>query len=114
TGIVGRQAEGTFLGHNGRGAGRFGTSVLLNGVAQSFVTHPTKPLAFISEYGDNGRRLQVVNFQTLQVVQDLPAVQPQGKAVLSVDGKQLFVPQGIECNVVSYDVDDDGLLTQRA
>jgi len=114
TGVVGLQADGTFLGHNGRGAGGFGTSIILNGVAQAFVTHPTKPLAFVSEYGDNGRRLQVVNLQTGQIVQDLPSVQPQGKAVLSIDGKQLFVPLGTEGTVVAYDVGDDGTLTRAA
>lgn len=88
--------------------------MVLPGVTQAFVTHPTKPLAFISAYGDNGRRLQVVNFATQQIVQDLLSGQPQGKAVLSVDGKQLFVPQGTEGNVVAYDVGDDGQLTQGA
>src|SRR5262249_16362919 len=83
---------------------------VLKGVSQAFVTHPTKPFAFISAYGDNGRRLEVVNFVTHEVVQDLATGQPQGKAVLSVDGKQLFVPQGTEGTVVAYDVGEDGRL----
>jgi YVTN family beta-propeller protein len=53
-----------------------------------------------------------VNFATHEVVQDLGSGQPQGKAVLSVDGKQLFVPQGTDRIVAAYDVGDDGLLAQ--
>lgn len=112
TGILGVQADGTFLGHNGRAASSAAPSMFLNGVSQAVVTHPTRPLAFISAYGDNGRRLQVVNFATHEVVQDLASGAPQGEAVLSVDGTKLFVPEGTDRNVVVYDVGDDGHLTQ--
>lgn len=114
TGILGRQADGTYLGHNGRSAGGLGTSIVLDGVAQAVVTHPTKPLAFVSAYGDDGRRLLVVNLDTREIVQNLGSGQPHGEAVLSVDGSQLFVPQGTEGNVVAYDVADDGRLTKGA
>jgi hypothetical protein len=56
----------------------------------------------------------VVNLETRQVLQNLAAGQPHGKAVLSVDGRRLFVPQGTEGNVVVYDVDEEGTLTQTA
>ncbi|MBI3785795.1 MAG: bifunctional YncE family protein/alkaline phosphatase family protein [Deltaproteobacteria bacterium] len=114
TGIVGRQADGSYLGHNGRGAGGVGTSIILDGVAQGVVTHPSKPLAFVSAYGDDGRRLLVVNLETQQIVQNLASGQPHGKAVLSVDGRRLFVPQGTEGNVMVYDVGDDGMLAPEA
>lgn len=112
TGIIGRQADGSFLGHNGRRAGGVGTSILLDGVAQAVVTHPTKPLAFVSAYGDDGRRLLVVDLDDRTVVQNLASGRPHGEAVLSVDGTRLFVPQGTDRGVMVYEVDDDGRLNQ--
>ncbi len=111
TGILGRQSDGSYNGHNGRTAGGVGSSIVLDGVAQGVVTHPTKPLAFVSAYGDDGRRLLVVNLATRTIVQNLNSGIPQGKAVLSVDGNRLFVPQGTQGDVAVYDVGADGKLT---
>lgn len=112
-GMIGRQEDGTFLGHNGRRAGGIGTSIVLDGVAQGVVTHPSKPLAFVSAYGDDGRRLLVVNLDTGVIVQNLASGQPHGKAVLSVDGSRLFVPEGTNKTVTAYDVAADGRLTRN-
>lgn len=110
TGILGPQEDGTFLGHNGRRAGGIGSSVVLDAVSQGFVTHPVAPLAYVTAFGRDGRRLQVVDFERGEVLQDL-AVAAAGKAVLSPAADRLFVPLGTSQRVASFTVGADGLLT---
>lgn len=111
TGILGLQADGTYLGHNGRQAGGVGRRILLDAVSQGFVAHPTLPLAFVTAYGDDdNRRVQVVNFETGAVIQEV-IVEAQGKAELAADARRLFVPLGTQRLVMTYDVAADGRLT---
>jgi DNA-binding beta-propeller fold protein YncE len=112
TGVLGPLPDGTYLGHNGRLAGGIGAHFVLDAVSQGFVTHPTQPLAFITGYGRGPRRIQVVNFESGELIQEVTPIEPQGKAVLSADGSRLFVPLGTERLVVAYDVASDGRLTQ--
>ncbi len=112
TGILGPQEDGTFLGHNGRRAGGIGTSVVLDAVAQGFATHPIGPWAYVSEFGRDGRVIQVVDFETGEILQTVSSVSPQGRAVLSPDGTRLFVPLGTQERIATFDVGADGLLTR--
>jgi DNA-binding beta-propeller fold protein YncE len=112
TGILGPQEDGTFLGHNGRRAGGLGTSIVLDAVSQGFDTHPVEPLAFVTAYGRDGRRLQVVDYERGEVIQDIATVAPQGKAVLSVAGDRLFVPLGVNRRIATFDVGPTGTLTE--
>jgi len=111
-GILGPQEDGSFLGHNGRQAGGIGSSVVLSAVAQGFVAHPVLPLAYVTEYGRDGRQIEVVDYERGEVVQEVTTVEPHGKAVLSAAGDRLFVPLGTSRRVVSYDVGVDGLLSE--
>ena len=110
-GIIGLQDDGTFVGHNGRRAGGIGASVVLHGVSQAFVTHPTQPLAYVSAYGDNGRHLEVVNFATHGCCKTCLRPAPgQGGAVRRRQAAVRSAGDGR--HVVVYDVGDDGLLTK--
>ena len=99
---------------DGRALTPSGPQIELGGFPLVVRVHPSLPRAYVLNAGYGRRRVQVVDLDTREIVQDVERPELFHGLALTPDGSRLFVSGGDSGLVESYDVGADGLLTAAA
>lgn len=101
--------DGTYVSPGGRIVQPAGPTVLIDDAALDAVAHPTLPVAYVPTSGRNTHSLQVVDLDTLEVLQIVERRSHSGSA-LSADGAFAYFTGGSRGSVQRFPLDEAGLL----
>ncbi len=104
--------EGVFLLPGGRSLTPTGLNVEVGGFPMDLRTHPSEPVAYLSNSGYALRVLQVLDTDTGEILQQLPRAESFFGLALSADASRLYAAGGDSGRVDIYDVGVDGLLAE--
>ncbi|HJL39438.1 MAG TPA: alkaline phosphatase family protein [Polyangiaceae bacterium LLY-WYZ-15_(1-7)] len=107
----GPQEDGSFIPLDGRRAVAAGPSTVLEGFPTDVAVHPTLRVAYVLIGSNDDRRLDVVDLDSFEVLQEIEREVFFGLEV-AADGARVYLAGGESGLVLAYDVGADGTLTE--